>query len=232
MWITPPCTKAHDVREFVKKCGRAAQEAIRGNNIPRVVNLSSVGAHQEAGTGIIEGFHDVENMLDEVSQNICHQRPGFFFENFLYELNSIRKDSCICYPISGHKRLPMVAGRDVAQSACECLLDTSWTGRHYHAVLGPADISFEDAARQISLGVGKKIGYRRIDDDNMRNIMRGWGASESFMNSLLDTFRAIEWDRIHSNEPRTAETTTGTTLAKFAQEVIAPLVREPVASMV
>jgi uncharacterized protein YbjT (DUF2867 family) len=228
MWITPAGVKAANVREQQAACGRAAQAAIEANCIQRVVNLTSVGAQIGSGTGIIDGLHDVEDMIDQAGQDICHLRAGFFYENFLWQLNSIRNDSCICYPISGHKRLPMVASRDVAQTAVDALLDADWQGRCYCGVYGPGDLSFDDAAWRISRGIGREIKYRQIDEDNMRKIMYGWGASDSFMQAMLETYRAVQWDRLHVAEPRTAETTTPTRLAKFARETIAPLVQDPV----
>lgn len=157
LWVTPPAVRAHDVREFCKWLARSAQAAIAENEIPHVVNISSIGAGADSGTGIIAGLHDVETMLDEVSRNICHLRAGFFFENILWQLNSIRKDSCICYPVSPWRKVAMAAARDVAQCASHWLLDDTWTGHYYRGVLGPADLSFEEAAGEVSRGIGQGL---------------------------------------------------------------------------
>lgn len=66
----------------------------------------------------------------------------------------------------------------------------------------------------------------------MRNIMRGWGASEGFMNSLLETFWAIDSGKLENAEMRNSDSTTATTLMSYARSTIAPFVRQPVAELV
>jgi uncharacterized protein YbjT (DUF2867 family) len=55
-------------------------KAIEASGVKRVVNLSSMGAHLNGGTGPIAGLFDVEqilNTLDGVSDK--HLRAGNFF---------------------------------------------------------------------------------------------------------------------------------------------------------
>ena len=77
-WATPPGYGSDDLRAFQNRLGKAAATAIGANKIPRVVNLSSVGANLSSGVGPINGLHDVEVLLDNVATNITHLRPGFF----------------------------------------------------------------------------------------------------------------------------------------------------------
>ena len=112
-WVTPPGYGSDNVRAFQNRLGIAAAFAIRTNHIPRVVNLSSIGAQLSSGVGPICGLYDVEGLLDEASENITHLRPGFFFENFLMQLDSITKWGRISLPISGSRPFPMIAARDV-----------------------------------------------------------------------------------------------------------------------
>ena len=91
LWVTPPGYGSDDLRTFQNRLGQAAATAIRTNWIPRVVNLSSIGAQWGSGVGPINGLHDVEGLLDEVTTNVIHLRPGFFFENLLWQQDSIRK---------------------------------------------------------------------------------------------------------------------------------------------
>ena len=89
-WVTPPGYGSDDVRAFQNRLGKAAATAIRTNHVPRVVNLSSIGAQFASGVGPINGLHDVEELLDEAADNITHLRPGFFFENLLWQADSIK----------------------------------------------------------------------------------------------------------------------------------------------
>jgi uncharacterized protein YbjT (DUF2867 family) len=114
-WATPPGYGSDDVRAFQNRLGQAAATAIRANKIPRVVNLSSVGANMATGAGPVSGLHDVEEMLNEAAENITHLRPGFFFENLLWQMDTIRKWGRISLPLSGSARYPMIATRDIGQ---------------------------------------------------------------------------------------------------------------------
>ena len=90
-WVTPPGYGSDNVRAFQNRLGKAAATAVRTNHIPRVVNLSSIGAQFASGVGPINGLHDVEKLLDDAADNITHLRPGFFFENLLWQADSIKK---------------------------------------------------------------------------------------------------------------------------------------------
>ena len=116
-WVTPPGYGSENVRAFQNRLGIAGSFAIRANNIPRVVNLSSIGAQLSSGVGPICGLYDVEGILDEAADNITHLRPGFFFENFLMQLDSITKWGRISLPLSGSRSYPMIAARDVGHVA-------------------------------------------------------------------------------------------------------------------
>ena len=105
-WATPPGYGSDNVRAFQNRFGKAAATAIRNNQIPRVVNLSSIGADLESGVGPISGLHDIEALLNEAGPKTTHLRPGFFFENLLWQLDSIRNQSAISLPISGSHATP------------------------------------------------------------------------------------------------------------------------------
>ena len=162
-WVTPPGYGSDNVRAFQNRLGKAAATAIRTNHIPRVVNLSSIGAQFSSGVGPINGLHDVEELLDDAADNITHLRPGFFFENLLWQLDSIKKSGRISLPISGSRRYPMIATRDIGRVAAERLMDQEWTGHFVRELHGPADLSFDEVAGILSKVLGRKIVYVKCD---------------------------------------------------------------------
>jgi hypothetical protein len=52
--------------------------------------------------------------------------------------------------------------------------------------------------------------------------------SENIADLMLEMYDGVERGRLRPTQPRSAETTTPTTLAKFAAEVILPLIAESV----
>ena len=230
LWVTPPNPRAPDVRNFQRACGRAAAQAIKVNRIKRLVNISSIGAHLGSGTGPINGLYDVERLLDEASPNVTHLRCGYFFENFLYQLDSIRREERFYLTVSGNRRMPAIATRDIARVAADRLMDVTWTGRSVRGLHGPADLSMDEAAAELSRGLGRTIRYAKVPEETLRSALEKMGMSEDSIESMLEMYRVLELGILKPAEPRTAETTTPTTLEEFAREVMAPMLAEPVGS--
>ena len=162
-WATPPGYGSDDVRAFQNRLGRTAATAIRTNRIPRVVNLSSLGAQLDSGVGPINGLHDVEGLSDEAATHITHLRPGFFFENLLWQLDSIRKCGCISLPLSGARRYPMLATRDIGRVAAARLASRGWVGHFVGELHGPADFSFDEVAGILADVLGRNIEFVKSD---------------------------------------------------------------------
>ncbi len=222
-WLTPAELTAEDFRGFQCAVGANGAAAVRENKIPHVVNLSSVGAHLEAGTGPIAGLRDVEQMLDEVATHVTHLRPTYFFENFLAFIEPMRDAGSIFLPVSGETRLPMIATRDIGPAAAARLLDDSWTGTSVQELHGPADLSFDEAAAAISEGVGRPIAHVQVDEGQTREALLGMGLSANVADTLIEMYGGFDSGLIGAAQERSPDTTTPTTLIEFAREVIAPM---------
>ena len=215
-WVTPPGYGSDDVRAFQNRLGKAAATAIRTNHVPRVVNLSSIGAQFASGVGPINGLHDVEELLDEAADNITHLRPGFFFENLLWQADSIKKWGSISLPISGSQRYPMIATRDIGAVAAGRLTDREWTGHRVRELHGPADLSFDEVAAVLSKVMGRKITFVECDRRTMRQTLLDNAVSENVTDLMLEMYDAVETGKLRPIQPRSAETTTPTTLLELS----------------
>ncbi len=228
-WVTPPGYGSDNVRAFQNRLGKAAASAVRFNQVPRVVNLSSIGAQVSAGAGPINGLHDIEQRLDDATDNVTHLRSGFFFENLLWQAESIKNEGKISLPVSGSKRFPMIATRDIGEVAAQRLTDEQWTGHSRRELQGPTDLSFDEVASILSQALGRKIEYAKCDPQAMRHVLLDSAISENAADLMLEMYDAVETGRLRPTQPRTAETTTPTTLAEFAHDVILPKIAAPVA---
>ena len=221
-WLTPPHYAAPDLRAYYGGLGRHAAAAIEANRIPRVVHLSSTGAQLERGTGPIVGLHDVETLLDAACPNVTHLRPAAFFQNFFWQVPSIREMGAIFLPVAGSARSAMVDTRDVAAVAAERLLDSGWTGRTTRGLHGPADLGYDEAAAIISSAAGRRVAHVQVTPEQARDALLGMGMSPGAADAMLELYRAVNDGTIVSEEPRSLETTTPTTFAEFAREILAP----------
>lgn len=227
-WATPPGYGSDNVRSFQKRLGAAGAKAIETNSISRVVNLSSIGAYLESGGGPISGLHDVEGLLNETACNIVHLRPGFFFENLLWQIESIKKWGRISLPLSASTRYPMLSTRDIGRVAAVRLTSTGWTGQIVQELHGPIDLNFREVAEILTEVLGRKIVYIKCDREEMRDVLLKSAMSENAADLLLEMYEAVDSGRLRPTQPRSPETTTPTTLFEFAHDVILPLVNSPV----
>ena len=221
-WLTPPDPTAPDVFAHSARFSAAAVAAIAANAIPRVVHLSSAGAQNAEGLGLVNGTHRDERALDGTSASVLHLRPGFFFENFLQQADAIRRDGAVYVPSPGTTKLPMVATRDIGDAAAAKLLDPSWSGRPALGLHGPADLTWREATEVLARAIGKPLRYVEITPDQFRQVASSF-ASPSWIAGYLEMLAGFSAPGVIA-EPRTAETTTPTTLDAWAREILAPLV--------
>lgn len=223
LWVTPTVPTAMNLRASQNQFGVAAAAAIRANGIPRVVNISSIGAQHDAGTGPIAGLHDVEEMLDATGAAVLHLRGGYFFENYVPQVQVIRALGAIMLPIAGDFSVPMIAARDVGAVAAARLLDDGWQESSILGLHGPEDLTFEEAAAIISAACGRDIPHTEIDDMQARMGLSMLGMSGSVIDAMLELYHAIESGHLVTAEPRAPETTTPTTLEEWTVQTLLPM---------
>ncbi len=228
LWVTPPGYGSDNLRAYQNRMGKAGAAAIQANRIRWVVNLSSIGAEWDSGVGPINGLHDIEGLLDAAATNITHLRAGFFFENLLWQVDAIRNQGHIFLPIPGSCRCPMIASRDIGHVAASLLMSPTWKGHNVNELHGPADLSFDEAAWILAEALGRTVTFVRCDPQEARQAIMAGGMSENVADLLLEMYGALATGRLRLLQPRSEKTTTPTTLAEFAHEVMLPLLTEPV----
>ncbi len=220
-WLTPADIAAEDFRGYQRKLGKVVAQAITENKIPRVVNLSSIGAHVPTGTGPIAGLYDVEKKIDKTGVSVTHLRAGFFMENFFMSVESMAGQGAIFLPIQGSARMPMIATADIGRSAADRLLDSSWVGRSVIELIGPDNLSFDGAAKILGNAIGKDIRFMPTSHDQTREAFVGMGVSPSVADGFLEMYGAFDAGTISPESPKKARTAT-TTLDTFAKNVFRP----------
>lgn len=220
-WLTPPAARP-DYSEWAVATARQAAATAKRHGVSRVALLSSLGAQSGPGTGPVGVMLEIETLFAEHVPNTVSLRAGFFMENFFRSLDTLASQGAIYMPSPANKPFPLVATRDIAAVAADELLDGSWTGHRIRGVHGPADLSYEQAAAILTEALGKPIQYVQVTVDQARQGMLGAGLPGFLVDTFSEMYQAIVDGRMDAAEPRTAETTTPTTLAHFAREALAP----------
>jgi uncharacterized protein YbjT (DUF2867 family) len=153
--MIPPNHAAEDFRAYQRRISESIVTAVGKSGVRYVVDLSSQGAHLPAGTGPIAGLHDHEERLNRTEGvNVLHLRPTYFMENLLTNIGLIRKAGIMGSAVRGDVRFAMIATKDIAHHAAERMAARDFAGRTVRDLLGPRDVSLDEAAAVI----GAKLG--------------------------------------------------------------------------
>lgn len=219
-WLTPPAARP-DYHQWAVSTAQKAAATAKRLGVSRVVLLSSVGAQSGPGTGPVGVMLEIEKLFAEQVPNTVSLRAGFFMENLFRSLDTLR-DGALYQPAPAQKPFPLVATRDIAAVAAEELLDASWTGYRIRGVHGPEDLNYAQVAAILSDALGRPIQYVQVSVDQVRQGMRGAGLPDFLTDIFSEMYQAVVDGRMDAAEPRTAATTTPTSLAAFAREALAP----------
>lgn len=227
--MIPPKYDAADFRGYQDGIAESIVAALVKSGVPRVVTLSSVGAHLSGGTGPIVGLHDFEGRLAALrSAEVVHLRAGYFMENHLWSIPVVRGMGIQGSPLRPDVAVPMVATKDVGDEAARQLCAGPSTGHKVRYLLGPRDVTMSEAAGILGKAIGKAdLAYVRFPEEDARRAMAGMGMSESVVEAMLEMYRSFNAGTIRPTRERdaSAASVTPTTLEEFAETVFAPSYR-------
>ena len=222
--MIPPHYTAVDFRAYQRGIVESFVEALRETKLPRAVVLSSLGAELAEGTGPIAGLHELEERLAEVpGLSLVVLRPAYFMENFLSSIPTLKADGVHVGVVGGGVPIPLVATRDIADVAAEYLADPSFAGHDVRELLGPRDVTIDEATSILGAAVGRSdLSYVVLPEKQYRQGLIGVGLSENVADEFIEMGHALDGRRIRSLAGRDERTATPTTLEQFAREVFAP----------
>ena len=215
--MLPPNLTVPDVRAYYGRLGESIVKAIKTTGVKYVVNLSSQGAHLHDKTGPIAGLHDQEQRLNGLEGvNVVHLRAAFFMENLLQNIPIIKAHGIIATPLQGDLQMPMIATRDIGDAATNHLLSLNFHGHIVHDILGPRDVTMNEATRIMGKAIGKPdLRYVQAPYAQAEQAMIAAGLSIGVVHSFIEMYRAFN-DGLIAKPVRTDANTTPTTLEAFA----------------
>jgi uncharacterized protein YbjT (DUF2867 family) len=221
--LIPPRYDAPDFREYQDRLGASLVAALSNAGVPRVVALSSIGAHLDNGTGPILGLHDLETRLGALKDTevVC-LRPAYFMENLLWSIPLIRNQGINGSPIRADIPLPMIATDDIAAAAARLFIDGILRGHSVRYLLGPRDLTMSEATRILGGAIGKPdLRYIQFSEDDARRALGDAGMSASVIEAMLEMQRGFNAGIIRPTRERGGESTTPTTLEGFSKTAFA-----------
>ncbi|MEP6848956.1 MAG: NAD(P)H-binding protein [Acidobacteriota bacterium] len=175
--MVPPDYTTGDSRGRYRKIGDSYAAAVKKSGINRVVQLSSIGADLDAGTGFILGSHDVEGILGAIPNiELTTLRPAYFYSNLFNFAGMIKAADMIGANYGGGDLMIMVHPRDIAAVVAEELGKPTGGGIRY---IASDERSCDEIAKVLGEAIGKPdLKWVTFTDEQTQTGMEENGFSE------------------------------------------------------
>lgn len=200
--MVPPNFGASNIREFISSVGEKYAAAIKASGVKKVVNLSSIGAHLDGGTGPISGLHDVEQTYSKLDGvEVKHLRPAFFYVNFFGNADMIKHAGILGSNYGAETPLVLVHPNDIAAVAAE-ELQTGFEGGDLKSVRYIA--SDESTAGNVAKVLGAAIGKPELpwvefnDEDALQGMLQA-GLPEVMAKSYVEMGDATRSGKLYAH---------------------------------
>jgi NAD(P)H dehydrogenase (quinone) len=190
--------------------------------LPRkAVYLSSIGAEQTSGLGLITGSHLLEQTLGDLPIAHAFLRAGWFMENHAWDVATARSEGKIfsnLYPLD-HK-FSLVATADIGKAGAD-VLRQEWKGTRYIEVAGPEQYSPNDIARALSSTLGCSIEAVDVPREKWTEFFVSQGMPEGRTEPRAEMVDGFNSGWIHFGVPGTEHITGATSLTSVIAQLAA-----------
>ena len=217
--MVPPSFAVNDYRKYASDLAHSYAAAIKSAGIKRIVNLSSIGADVDGGTGPIAGMHDAEQILNALPDvAVKHIRPGIFYVNLYANIGMIKNLGFNGANYSADTRLVLVHPNDIAAVIAE-EISGSFAGKSVRFVS-----SDESTAGAVTTALGVAIGqpdlkWVEFTTEQAIGGMIQAGVPDYFAHLYAEMYTAINTGILWTAYDAAGTKPTGKTkLADFAKE--------------
>lgn len=197
---------------------RAAIDAAAAAGVSRVVKLSGPRA-SVTSLLVFERWHgEIEQHLAASGLPAVRLRPSAYMTNVLAFAETVRDAGRLFAPAAGAE-IAYVDPRDVAAVAAVALAEDGHEGSTYE-LTGPAAITYEEIARDLSAATGRPVEFVPVPDEAARQGMRAAGLPAMMADAIVDVFasqRAGAQART-TDAVRALTDTAPRTFAEFARD--------------
>lgn len=192
-----------DLPAYTRKVANNYAGAIQAAGVKRVVFLSSIGAHLSEGNGIIQVYHEVEEIISQVP-NIAttFMRPTSFYYNLLGYVSAIKKAGSI-FVNYGQEKIIWVSPKDIAAAIAEELQTPFGKTVRYVA-------SDERTGPETAVVLGAAIGkpdlqWVVVADEQVQSSLEAIGMQPSIAAGLVQMYASCRtgefWEDYYQHKP-------------------------------
>lgn len=188
--LNPPAYALPDFFTHAETLARSIAQAARGARLPRLVVLSSMGAHLESGSGNIGTNRAFERVLGGLERPVVFLRPAYFMENWAWVAAVAAQAGVLpSFLLPTSRAIPMVSASDVGALAARAMQDASLAG--VVELQGPRDCSPDDAAAAFSEALGRPIRAMPIPESEWGPNLEVSGFSPLTISAWIEMFRGF-----------------------------------------
>jgi uncharacterized protein YbjT (DUF2867 family) len=212
-----------DLLAYYQRLGKNYAQAIKQSGVKRVVNLSTIGAHLEKGSGILLGAHNVEKILNNLSSdiNITHIRPTSFYYNLFAYVEGIKHEGLIAANYGADGVIPWVSPVDIAATIADEIV-TPFISRKVRYVASE-ELSGNETASILGEAIGKPdLKWRLISNEQMLSGLVSVGMNPNIAAGLVEMYAGLQSGLLAEDYYRHKPTVMGEVKLKdFAKEFAA-----------
>jgi NAD(P)H dehydrogenase (quinone) len=198
---------------------RVLKEALLSARPQKIVCLSSIGAEQTSGIGLIEHSHILEQSLGSLSIPAAFLRAGWFMDNCEWDVADAKKGKLVSYLQPLDHRIPMVATEDIGETVARVLTET-WTGQRLIEIAGPGKTSPLDIARTFGAILNKKVEVEAVPREKWVGTFVAQGTPEDRTAPRVGMIDAFNTEWIHFGNPDTEKVVGKTELKAVLERLI------------
>ena len=211
--IGPP-VQAKDVIGDYIKTATSIRAAARAAGLPRLVFLSSEGAHLTSGTGAVRALHVAEALLADAAPSVTFLRASYFQENWRGVFDAARHEGVLpSFHAAGLPPFGMVATRDIGAEAARLLTEAA--PPPVVEFTGAVPATDEDAAAAAAEVLGRPVQVVRPPRQAWEGILRGAGLGADYTRLLIGLYDGLDTGQLRFSGAaplRTGPTTLAETM--------------------
>ncbi|WP_052281101.1 NmrA family NAD(P)-binding protein [Nocardia vulneris] len=209
----------------------AVSAALASAEVGRVVTLSSWGADKPAGTGPVAGLHYLERQIDTLDAIVTHLRPGYFMENLLGQVETIRSAGVIAAPFDPDVAMPFISTADIGRAAAHSLR-TLTSASEILELHGARDLSMSEVTEVIGrVAALPHLRYVHQPIAEFAAAQRRAGVSANVTGLMVEVVHAINSGHTATLQPRSPRTTTPTSIETFVAATLLPRLQAALATV-
>ena len=204
--LIPPNLSSARPDEHADAYVQVLKRAVLASKVPKVVFLSSIGAHQTQRLGSTAKLHRLETVFTPLAGphlRIVFVRAGSFFTNLLQGIGASVNG---VFPSICPKDLPVpfLSTDDIGDEAAKHLLDASQKeGFLVVELAGPRDVSYGEAADLVSKALGKELQFIYLPSESIVETLKSFGFSQLGAESMKEMIDGINGGLINYENKET-----------------------------